>query len=164
MPEGDTIFRAAQTLNRALAGKPVTGFESVLVQLCRIDDDRPIKGRIVECVSARGKWMLMRFSGDLILLTHMLMNGSWHIYRPGEKWQLPRSAMRVMINSADFVVVAFNIQIAEFHTQHSLERHPSLRQLGPDLLGKEYDGQTALALLRARADREIGSAMLDQRV
>ena len=38
MPEGDTIFRAARTLHRALAGKPVTSFESALPALNRIHD------------------------------------------------------------------------------------------------------------------------------
>jgi hypothetical protein len=48
MPEGDTIFRAARTLHRALAGKPVTGFESVLPALNRIHEDAPITGRTIE--------------------------------------------------------------------------------------------------------------------
>jgi endonuclease-8 len=81
VPEGDTIFRAARTLNRALAGQTVTRFETVLPQLSRIDQDSPIAGRTMESVESQGKWMLMRFSGDLTLLTHMRMNGSWHIYR-----------------------------------------------------------------------------------
>src|ERR1051326_7188528 len=97
MPEGDTIFRAARTLNRALTGKPVTKFESALPQLSRIDADHPIKGRLVKSVSSRGKWILMNFSGDLILVTHMRMNRSWHIYRPGEPWRLPRGAMRICV-------------------------------------------------------------------
>ena len=45
MPEGDTIFRAARTLHRALAGKPVVRFETALAQLSRVDDDAPIAGR-----------------------------------------------------------------------------------------------------------------------
>src|SRR5690242_17113025 len=134
MPEGDTIFRAARTLNRALTGKPVTKFESVLPQLSRIDADHPIKGRLVKSVSSRAKWILMNFSGDLILVTHMRMNGSWHIYRPGEPWRLPRGAMRVVIETTEFIAVAFNVAVAEFHTQHSLARHHKLRELGPDLL------------------------------
>ena len=36
MPEGDTILRAARTLHRALAGNPVTSFESALPALNRI--------------------------------------------------------------------------------------------------------------------------------
>ena len=37
MPEGDTIFRAARTLQRALAGKPVVFFESMLPALDRLE-------------------------------------------------------------------------------------------------------------------------------
>ena len=91
MPEGDTIFRAARTLNRALAGKPVVRFETVLAQLARVDDDSPIAGRTVERVRSVGKHLVVEFSGDLVLRTHMRMNGSWHVYRPGERWQRPRS-------------------------------------------------------------------------
>ncbi len=67
MPEGDTIFRAARTLNRALAGKLVTKFETQLPQLARVDYDSPIVGRVVESVDSIGKWMSMHFSGDLTL-------------------------------------------------------------------------------------------------
>ncbi len=84
MPEGDTIFRAARTLNRALSGQVVTGFETQLPKLARVDFDSGVAGRTVEKVDAHGKWMMMHFSGDLVLLTHMLMSGSWHIYRPGK--------------------------------------------------------------------------------
>ena len=87
MPEGDTIFRAARTLHRALAGKSVGSFESALPALNRIHDDAPMTGRTIERVTAVGKHLLMHFSGDLVLRTHMRMNGSWHLYRPGEKWQ-----------------------------------------------------------------------------
>ena len=65
MPEGDTIFRAARTLNAALAGKLVTRFESMLPYLLRIDQDTPIRGRTVVQVESHGKWLLMHFSGDL---------------------------------------------------------------------------------------------------
>ena len=92
MPEGDTIFRAARALNKALAGKVVTAFETALAPLARVNDDAPLAGRTVERVEARGKWCLMFFSGDLILLTHMRMSGSWHLYKTGERWQAPRNA------------------------------------------------------------------------
>ena len=35
MPEGDTIYRSARTLQRALGGKVVTGFRSMLPRLTR---------------------------------------------------------------------------------------------------------------------------------
>src|SRR5262249_44092745 len=95
MPDGDTIFRAARTLNRALGAQVVTKFETAPPQLSRVDYDTPLAGRIVESVEAAGKWLRMYFSGDLILVTHMLMSGSWHIYRPGERWQRPHVQMRI---------------------------------------------------------------------
>src|SRR4051794_1652095 len=128
MPEGDTIFRAARTLQRALGGKTVTRFETVLSLLARVDEDAPVAGRTVEKVEARGKWMLMHFSGDLILLTHMLMSGSWHIYRHGETWHRSRNDMRVVIETADMVAVAFRVPVAEFHTAESLKRRAGLNQ------------------------------------
>lgn len=99
MPEGDTIFRAARALNRALAGQRVVGFETGYALLARVDDDAPLIGRVVEKVESRGKWMMMYFSGDLILVTHMLMNGTWHMYRHGERWQRPRGQMRIWLKT-----------------------------------------------------------------
>lgn len=162
MPEGDTIFRAARTLNRALAGKVVTRFETQLPQLSRVDYDTPIAGRTVDRVDAAGKWMRIYFSGDLILLTHMLMSGSWHIYRTGEPWQRGRMQMRVAIHTNDFVAVAFAVPIAEFHTASTLERHRSVQELGPDVLAPEFDEAAAVQQLRTRPDLEVGVALLRQ--
>lgn len=134
MPEGDTIFRAARTLHRALAGKVVTRFDSVFPALTRIADDHPIVGRRIESVTSRGKHLLIAFSGDLTLHTHMRMNGSWHIYRAGEKWQRPLRDMRIVVGTEDFVAVGFNVPIAALLTGPELARHEQLRSLGPDLL------------------------------
>ena len=164
MPEGDTIFRAARAMNQALAGKRVTRFESVLPKLTRVDEDRPLAGRTIESVTSAGKWNLIRFSGDLILLTHMRMNGSWHLYRPGERWQRPRNDMRIVIETADFVAVGFNVPVVEFHTEDSLRRKPALRDLGEDLLSDDFDAETVLATLKAQPEEEIGIALLNQRV
>ena len=164
MPEGDTIFRAARTLHRALSGKPVVRFESVLPALTRVHDDHPLTGRVVEEVRSVGKHLLMQFSGDLVLRTHMKMNGSWHIYRPGEPWQRPRIAMRVLVATADFEAVGFSIPVAEFLTSRELQRHREMRALGPDLLGERFDALAAFARARERPEMEVGDALLNQRI
>ncbi len=122
MPEGDTIFRAARALNQALAGRVVMGFETAYAKLARVNDDAPVAGRVVERVESRGKWCLMYFSGDLILVTHMLMSGSWHIYRVGERWKRARTHMRIVLGTTDFVAVGFNVPVARFYTTRTLER------------------------------------------
>jgi endonuclease-8 len=168
MPEGDTIYRAARALQRAIGGKVVTGFETGLAKLARVDDDSPLVGRVVEKVESRGKWLLIYFSGDLILVTHMLMSGSWHLYRVGEKWRMGRSRMRVVIKTADWEAVAFNVPIAEFHTARSLERSSQVPKLGPDILSDEFTVEGGVARLieygRENPDAEIGVVLLNQQV
>lgn len=163
MPEGDTIFRAARTLDRALAGKPVVRFETALAQLSRVDDDAPIAGRTVERVRSVGKHLLMEFSGDLVLRTHLRMPGSWHVYRPGEQWQRPRASMRVVVETPDFQAVAFDLPVAEFRTGRALARDPAVAQLGPDVLDPGFDEGEAVRRLRDRGAVGIGDALLDQR-
>lgn len=164
MPEGDTIYRAARTLQRALGGKAITRFETVLPKLARVDEDTPIAGRVVEKVEAQGKWMLMHLSGGLVLLTHMLMSGSWHIYRRGEAWKRSRSDMRIVIQTDDMVAVAFRVPVAEFHTVESLRRRPGLNALGPDILATDFDGSEALQSLRRHPELELADALLRQSV
>jgi endonuclease VIII len=164
MPEGDTIWRAARTLNRGLAGRIVTQFETVFPKLARRDVDAPLAGRTVDSVEASGKWLEMRFSGDLILLTHMLMSGSWHIYRPGEKWHKSRQHMRIVVTTSELLAVAFNVPVAEFHNARSLSQRVGYRQLGPKLLASDFDPLAARANLGMHPEMEIGSALLKQSI
>lgn len=163
MPEGDTIYRAAQTLHRALSGRVVVRFESVLPALMRVQEDSPLTGRTIEQVASAGKHLLMRFSGGQTLRTHMRMNGSWHIYRPGERWLRPRRDMRVIVATREYEAVGFNIPVAEFITDKSLHRHRELSRLGPDLLNDGFDPAEAAGRLRSFADITIADALLDQR-
>src|SRR5580698_256250 len=168
MPEGDTIYRAARALQKALGGKIVVGFETGLAKLARVNDDAPLVGRVVEKVESRGKWCLIFFSGDLILVTHMLMSGSWHLYRTGERWWMGRDRMRVVIRTADWEAVGFNIPVAEFHTARSLERSSQVPKLGPDILADEFTVEGGVARLaafgRENPDAEVAVVLLNQRV
>jgi endonuclease-8 len=162
MPEGDTIHRTADTLQRAIGGQTVTRFESVLPKLMRVDTDAPLRGRTIERVEARGKHVLIWFSGDLVLRTHMRMNGSWHIYRPGERWQRPHRDMRIVIETAAMHAVAFTVPVAELVPADSLQENPEMRNLGPDPLSDDFNADEAIERLQARADVEIADALLDQ--
>jgi endonuclease-8 len=164
MPEGDTIYRSARALDKALTGKVVTSFETALAQLASVDDNEAIRGRTIDKIEARGKWLLIYFSGDLILTTHMLMSGSWHIYRTGERWRGLRRSMRAVIRTADFEAVAFNVPVAKFFTERTLARNSAIPKLGPDLLGETFAQDEARARILARGDEEIANVLLNQRV
>ena len=162
MPEGDTIFRAARTLHRALAGLTITEFHSQLSQLAVVDRRAPIAGRTIEGAGARGKHLLITLSGDLVLRTHMRMHGSWHIYRPGERWRAPRRDASIVITTAAWIAIAFSVSDAEFLTTDELARHDRLNALGPDLLSGDVDLNDARQRIRRAPARHIAEALLKQ--
>lgn len=164
MPEGDTVFRTARNLGRALVGKSIIAFRSTYPLLTRFDDDTPLAGQTVDRVEARGKWLLVYFSGGGILASHLLMNGSWHIYRQGERWLLPRIQMRIVIENARYQAVGFRIPLAEMHTARSLERNARIPREENDLLSAEFDAGAAMERLQARGDEAVGDVLLDQEV
>jgi endonuclease VIII len=164
MPEGDTIFRTARRLQQALAGRTITRFESVMPGLAGPAIPERLRGRQIESVRAHGKWLVIHLSGDLGLLTHMRMHGSWHVYRPGERWQRSRAGLRILIEADAFVAVAFEVPVAELLTGQALARHPALLALGPDLLDETFDAQEAARRIREQGRRPINEVLLDQRV
>ena len=160
MPEGDTIFRTARSMGRALAGKHVTGFRSTYPLLTRFNDDTPLTGQFVDSVESRGKWLLIHFSGGGTLATHMLMRGSWHIYRPGERWQRPVSQMRILLENCDYQAVGFDVPVAQMHTARSLARDKRIPQPGSDILSPNFDSLAAATRLLACSNGEIGEVLL----
>jgi endonuclease-8 len=164
VPEGDTIARAAGALHRTLAGHTVARFATGYAHLARVDDDSPIAGRTIETCVARGKHLLIAFSGGLVLRTHMRMHGSWHLYRPGEAWRRPATAMRVLLETGTWVAVAFDVPVAEFLHAGGLASAPALARLGPDLLDPAFDHDEAVARIAACGARPLSEVLLDQRV
>lgn len=164
MPEGDTIFRTARSLGRALGGKPVTVFRSTYPLLARFNDDTPLAGQTVERVEARGKWLLIHFSGGGTLATHMLMSGSWHIYRHGERWQQPRFNMRIVIENSEYIAVGFRVPVAEMHTAQSLARQTRIPCEQIDVLSADFNAAEAERRVQAHGSEEIADVLLHQEV
>ena len=164
MPEGDTIFRTARALGRALAGRPIVAFRSTYPTLTRFHDDTPLSGQTIDRVESRGKWLLMHFSGGLTLVTHMLMNGSWHIYRPGQAWQRPRGDMRIAIETRDYHAIGFRVPVAEMHTAQSLARDRRIPQPSLDVLSASFDPAEAARRLLAHGELAVADALLDQSI
>lgn len=164
MPEGDAIYRAARTMHRVLAGHVATRFETAYAHLDRVNVDTPIVGRTIDRCESAGKHHLIVFSGDLILRTHMRMNGSWHLYRHGERWWRGPQAMRVRVDTADWVAVAFHVPVAEFVTAKQLASTDPVAKLGPDLLGGAFDRDEAVRRLIASGHQPIALSLLDQRL
>ena len=163
MPEGDTLFRTAQGLRPYLVGRDILSARAQgpgpVPQIQRV------VGKRVDAVEAQGKNLLIRFDGGLELRTHLRMNGSWHRYRPGERWRRPPGRARLVLEVDGAVAVCFDAPVVELFETRAEQLHPSLSRLGPDLLSPDFDAAEAHRRLRAPERREmsISEALLDQR-
>ncbi len=154
MPEGDTIHRAANRLRPALEGKPIVRFDAPLA------GGGPPPGTVITAVEAVGKHLRIRFADGTALRTHMRMTGSWHLYRTGERWRQPAHLARAVVEVDGWVAVCFSAPVVELERDDRSTAH-----LGPDLNRDRPDIDAAVERLLALAsDREIGDALLDQRI
>ena len=158
MPEGDTIHRTASTLDRALGGKELVRFEAPRLLVAPFP-----AGAIVEGATAVGKHCLVHFDDGRTLRTHMRMTGSWHLYKPGERWRKKPAAMRALVAVEDWVAVCFAAPEVELVASSDVQ---ATEHLGPDLCLPDADVARAARLLveLSPPDREIGDALLDQRI
>ena len=161
MPEGDTLFRTATVLRDVLLGRTVAA--------ARARPGGAAMGRVVgsqiDRVDALGKHLLIGFDVGFTLHTHLRMNGSWHRYRPGERWRCSPARAVCVIEVPNAVAVCFDAPVVELLDTRALAIHPVLAALGPDLLAPEPDVDTAVSRLGAsgRRDIPVGEALLDQR-
>jgi endonuclease-8 len=166
VPEGDTIHRSAVVLRRVLAGRVVTGFEIAHPKVSHAARAEQIVGSTIVRVESNGKHLFIHFGtpSEVVLHTHMKMSGSWHVYRPGERWWQPASEARVVIRTETVVAPCFHPPIVELLTAKELGLHPIVSALGPDIIRDEFDMDETLRRLRALPDRDVATALLDQKV
>lgn len=163
MPEGDTVWLTARRLHAALAGQRLTRAELRVPQLATAN----LVGAEVQAVVARGKHLLIRMDTGWTLHSHLRMDGSWRIVRTGARWSGgPAYAVRAVLGTATWECLGYRVHdLALVRSEHEDEL---VGHLGPDLLGPDWDEAEAEAeavrRLRAEPDREIGQALLDQRV
>jgi formamidopyrimidine-DNA glycosylase len=158
MPEGDTVWLAGRRLHDALAGRPLTRSDFRVPQLATVD----LAGRTVTEVVSRGKHLLTRVDDDLTLHTHFRMDGSWHLYRHGDRWHGgPEWQVRVLLENAGWQAVGYRLPVVELLPRD--READAVGHLGPDVLGPDWDTDEAVRRLSADPDREVGDALLDQR-
>lgn len=152
MPEGDTIWRTAESLRAGIQGKRVVA--------ARPDAFKRLAGSTVTSVDPIGKHLVIRFDSGLALHSHMRMRGAWHVYRPGQPWRRPEWQLKAMLETADAVAVCFGAPVMELVRDIA----PATRHLGPDILGDEWQVGEVVARARRLGATPVGEVLLDQRV
>jgi endonuclease VIII len=158
VPEGDTVWLAAQRLSAALVGRQLTRSDFRVPALAAAD----LTGRAVLAVVPRGKHLLTRVEGGTTLHTHFRMDGSWHLYRPGDRWRGgPLWQVRAVLSNTEWDAVGYRLPVVELLP--TAEEHRVVGHLGPDVLGPDWDRDEAVRRLLADPAAEVGLALLDQR-
>ncbi len=156
MPEGDTVYLAARTLDAAIRGATLTRSDFRVPRFATVD----LSGETVHGVASRGKHLLIR-AGAVSIHSHLKMEGSWHLYRHGTRWRRPAFQARAVLHTADWQAIGFELGLLEIFP---VEREAEvLGYLGPDLLGDDWDAEEALRRLSAHPERPIAVALGDQR-
>jgi endonuclease-8 len=149
MPEGDTIWRTAAALRDRLVGCRVRRSSHQRLEGCRVEAVEPV-----------GKHLLIRFEGGWTLHSHMGMTGSWHLYRPAERWRKPAWKVRALLECDDVVAVCFSAPRVEL----TREAGAAVGHLGPDILAPELDLEQVVERARRLGPVAVGGLLLDQRV
>ncbi|MDP9224148.1 MAG: Fpg/Nei family DNA glycosylase [Actinomycetota bacterium] len=155
MPEGDTVYLAAQRLDAALHGQIVTRSEFRVPRYAAVD----LAGRSIREIFPRGKHLFFDL-GDLSLHTHFKMQGSWHLYRPQQRWRKPSHHARIVLQTPQWTAVGFDLLVVELVADPDVV----IRHLGPDLLSENFDAADAARRIMLDAARPLGDALTDQRV
>jgi endonuclease-8 len=159
VPEGDTVFRAARRLDRALKGQELVRTDFRVPQLATTD----LAAATVTGTVSRGKHLLTRIDAGTdrwTLHTHLKMEGSWRIYAPDQRWKRPAHQARVVLVTRERQAVGFSLGIVELLP--TADEESVVGHLGPDLLGPDWDEAEALRRLLSDPDRPVGQALLDQ--
>ncbi|NIS62668.1 MAG: hypothetical protein GTO13_18775 [Proteobacteria bacterium] len=161
MAEGPLVHHYANRLRRVLKGKQVR-VEFGIRKLKQFEIS--LEGLHVQDVEAHGKQFRIHLSDDRVLLVHLMMWGSWRIYRNEDAWDKPRERARLILCTRTHEVVAFSTPIVQLLSKADLETDARWGNLGPDPLRSDFSIKEFFRLLEEQRTREIGEVLLDQRV
>jgi endonuclease-8 len=163
MPEGHVSHRNAARLGRALTGRALERVDAPDPRLGAQRIPERLAGDRVTGAEAVGKHHLLRFDSGRVLHSHLMMNGVWRLL-PASRTPRPGGLSLALWTAAHVAALYRCPRVRLLEPGEPLPR--DLVATGPDLLGAGVDPAvaTAAALARLEPTREVGEALLDQRV
>lgn len=161
MPEGPEIRRAADSLEAAIKGKPLTDVWFAFTQLKQYESQ--LAGQIVTHIETLGKALLTHFSNHLTLYSHNQLYGVWRVLDSGETPHTTR-VLRVRLQTADKAILLYSASDIEMLTETQLATHPFLQRVGPDVLDLRLTANEVKARLLSPKfrNRQFSGLFLDQ--
>lgn len=161
MPEGPEIRRAADKLEAAIKGEPLTNVWFAFPQLQPYQTQ--LIGQRVTHIATRGKALLTHFSGGLTLYSHNQLYGVWRVVDAGVEPQSNR-VLRVRLQTASKAILLYSASDIDILTAEQVANHPFLLRVGPDVLDMTLTAEQVKArLLSAKfRNRQFSGLLLDQ--
>lgn len=153
------VWRTARRLDAALAGQRLAATDFRVPQLATVD----LTGGTVTDTATRGKHLLTHVDHEgrpWTLHTHLKMDGTWRIVESGRRWPQPAHHARVVLTTADWSAVGFQLGIVELLPRDT--EQAALAHLGPDLLGPDWDEDEAVRRLHSHPEAAVFDALRDQ--
>ena len=160
MAEGHAVARWADAL-QVLVGERVT---SIQVPPRWRDRAAHVLDHRVTRVHARGKHLVVEVSGGWLIHTHAMQYGSWQVGPIGDPLRKPERFIRLRLVTPRHDAIFYHGPVMEVLSSEEFAVHERYHALGPDLLHDDFDVDEVRRRLRAQGSREIGDAVLDQRV
>ena len=160
VPEGDTLHRIAKALV-VLEGQVVHA-----VTLPRQPGrGASLTGSVVDEVQAVAKNLLITFDTGLVLHTHLMMTGVWHLYAQGERWRRSPEIAVAVVAAGPWVAVCFGAPVVRLVERRRIERELLVAGATTDLLAEDavFDLDEVVRRLRDRNAVPLGEAVMDQR-
>jgi endonuclease-8 len=162
VPEGDTIHRIARRLDAALVGRPIERAEAPSRRSPLHLRAGELEGRTLERVEARGKHLLLHFSEDAVVHSHLGMSGRWRVRADG---RLPGGKPWLLLTSGSGLAAQSQGKLLRLTSAARARNDPALLELGPDPLAPGFDDRNATRrLLEWEPSEAVGAALLDQRL
>ncbi len=176
LPEVETVRRGLQPAMEGARFAKVEVHRGDLRWPLPKDFAQRLQGKTVTGLGRRAKYLLADLSSGEVLLMHLGMSGSFHVFQEADSTALGRyyheraqhaAHDHVVFHMSSGAIVTFNdprrFGSMKLVARTKLEAEPLLKNLGPEPLGNAFDAAMLAKACKGKKT-SLKAALLDQRV
>ena len=135
-----------------------------------------LEGKTVRGLGRRGKYLLLDLSSGDVLMMHLGMSGSFHVFEGGKESDTAHyhharekhaTHDHVVFHMSNGAIVTFNdprrFGFMKLTPREKLDAHPLMQAMGPEPLGNEFNAAMLAQACRGKKT-SLKAALLDQKV
>jgi formamidopyrimidine-DNA glycosylase len=126
-----------------------------------------LRGKTVEAIARRGKYLMVALSSGETLIMHLGMSGWFHVAATGDRTREADAHDHVMLIMSSGQTIVFNdprrFGFMDLAAEGQLTEYPSLRAMGPEPLLPEFNAASLAQKCRGKKVA-LKVALLDQRL